>query len=138
MTLVTAPTVRIGTRGSALAMTQARIVADALRAAGEDVRIDTIETEGDRRAPDTPWGEGAFVTAIETALVEGVVDVAVHSAKDLPTDEDHRLAIAAFLPREAPEDVLVLPAGRRLGSLDELLARGSGPTARAGRRSCDR
>ena len=120
MTLVTTPTVRVGTRGSALAMTQARLVADALRAAGEDVRIDTIETEGDRRAADTPWGEGAFVTAIEAALIEGVVDVAVHSAKDLPTDEDHRLAIAAFLPREAAEDVLALPAGRRIGSLDEL------------------
>lgn len=120
MTVVAAPLVRIGTRGSALAMIQAGIVAGALRLAGTDVRIDTLVTKGDRRAPDTAWGEGAFVTAIETALLEGVVDVAVHSAKDVPTDEDHRLAIAAFLPREPAADVLVLPGGRRLGSLDGL------------------
>jgi hydroxymethylbilane synthase len=123
MTIIAAPAVRIGTRGSALAMIQARIVAERLRLSGAKVRIETIVTQGDRRAPGTPWGEGAFVTAIETALVEGVVDIAVHSAKDLPTDEDRRLTIAAFLPRESPEDALVLAAGRRLGSLDELPAR---------------
>lgn len=111
---------RIGTRGSALALVQARLVADALRASGADVAIETIATDGDRRLPDTTWGEGAFVTAIEQALVSGAIDIAVHSAKDIPTDEEPRLTIAAFLPREWPEDVLVLPAGQRVTGLDAL------------------
>lgn len=102
---------RIGTRASALAMVQARAVADALGAVGVPAELTTIVTEGDRRSPDTPWGEGAFVAAIERALLDGSVDIAVHSAKDVPTDEDPRLRIAAFLPRAAPEDVLVCPPG---------------------------
>lgn len=110
---ISAGTIRIGTRGSALALVQARSVADALRASGTDVVIETIVTDGDRRLPDTTWGEGAFVTAIEQALVSGAIDIAVHSAKDIPTDEDPRLTIAAFLPREWPEDVLVLPVGQQ-------------------------
>ncbi|MEO5885177.1 MAG: hydroxymethylbilane synthase [Candidatus Limnocylindrales bacterium] len=112
--------IRIGTRGSALALVQAGLVADALRTTGARVCVETIVTAGDERAPDTAWGEGAFVTAIEQALLEGRVDVAVHSAKDVPTDEDPRLAIAAFLPREPAHDVLVLPGGRRIDGLDEL------------------
>jgi hydroxymethylbilane synthase len=113
MTTVVAPAVRIGTRGSALALVQARLVADALSATGADPHIETIVTDGDRRAPDTAWGEGAFVGAIEAALLDGRVDVAVHSAKDVPTDEDPRLTIAAYLEREAADDVIVLPAGHR-------------------------
>lgn len=111
MTVVAAPAVRIGTRGSALALVQARAVAAALAASGARPVIETIVTEGDRRAPDTAWGEGAFVSAIEAALLDGRIDVAVHSAKDVPTDEDPRLAIAAYLERDAVEDVIVLPAG---------------------------
>lgn len=114
---------RIGTRGSALALIQARTVAAALEAVGVDAVIEIIETDGDRRAVDTPWGEGAFVTAIEQALLGGRVDVAVHSAKDIPTDEDPRLVIGAYLPRELPDDVIVLPAGTApLRSLDDLPA----------------
>lgn len=112
--------IRIGTRGSALALVQARMVADALLASGPDVVIETIVTDGDRRLADTSWGEGAFVTAIEQALVAGRIDVAVHSAKDLPTDEDPRLTIAAFLPREWPEDVLVLPGDQPVTGLHAL------------------
>lgn len=119
MTMTTGP-IRIGTRGSALALVQARFVGDALRTSGTDVVIETIVTDGDRRLADTSWGEGAFVTAIEQALVAGHIDVAVHSAKDLPTDEDPRLTIAAFLPREWPEDVLVLPVGQRVTGLAAL------------------
>lgn len=111
--------VRIGTRGSTLALAQAKLVATALDEAGVDHEIVIVETAGDRRAPDTAWGEGAFVTAIERALVEERVDVAVHSAKDVPTDEDPRLAIAAFLPRAEPRDALVLPNGES-GTLDRL------------------
>jgi hydroxymethylbilane synthase len=112
--------VRIGTRGSALALAQARLVADLLRAAGLAHEIVVIETAGDRRAPDTVWGEGAFVAAIEHALLDGRVDIAVHSAKDVPTDEDPRLRIAAYLPREEPGDALVVRPGLEGRSLDDL------------------
>jgi hydroxymethylbilane synthase len=113
-------TVRIGTRGSSLALVQATIVRDALNAAGLESTLTIIATEGDRRAPNTAWGEGAFVTAIEAALAGSEIDVAVHSAKDLPTDEDPRLTIAAFLERAPSGDVLVLPSGRAATSLDDL------------------
>ena len=122
MSAVATTTLRLGTRGSRLALVQTTLVADRLRAAGVAVETVTIETDGDRRAPDTPWGEGAFVTAIEQALLDGHIDVAVHSAKDVPTDEDRRLRIAAFLPRERPEDVLVLPEGRAASSLRDIPA----------------
>jgi hydroxymethylbilane synthase len=115
-------TVRIGTRGSALALAQATMVRDALEVAGVTTDLRIITTEGDRRAPDTAWGEGSFVSAIESALLAGDVDAAVHSAKDVPTDEDPRLAIAAFLVRAPAADVIVLPAGQRASSLDDLPA----------------
>ncbi|MGK2851206.1 MAG: hydroxymethylbilane synthase [Candidatus Limnocylindrales bacterium] len=120
MTITKSGTIRIGTRGSALALVQAQLVAAALGESGVDVGIEAIATDGDRRSPDTTWGEGAFVTAIEQALLSGTVDVAVHSAKDVPTDEDPRLTIAAYLPREWPEDVLVLQVGMRATGLDAL------------------
>lgn len=113
-------TVRIGTRGSALALAQATMVRDALAGAGVPATLTIITTDGDRRAPDTAWGEGAFVTAIEAALVGGEIDVAVHSAKDVPTDEDPRLAIAAFLERAPSADVIVMPSGQAAASLDDL------------------
>ncbi|HEY6013329.1 MAG TPA: hydroxymethylbilane synthase [Candidatus Limnocylindrales bacterium] len=118
----------IGTRGSRLAMAQAGLVAEALERSGCTTRISIIETAGDRRAPDTAWGEGAFMAAIERALLAGDVDVAVHSAKDVPTDEDRRLRIGAYLPRADPRDALVvrvdapdrrlddLPPGSRVGT----------------------
>ena len=111
--------VRLGTRGSTLALAQATIVGAALEQVGVGNEIVVIETDGDRRAPDTAWGEGAFVTAIERALVENRVDAAIHSAKDVPTDEDPRLRIAAYLAREEPRDALVLPAGSD-GSIDTM------------------
>lgn len=114
--------VRIGTRGSPLAMAQATLVRDALAAADATAELIVIETDGDRRAPDTAWGEGAFVAAIERALLEGRVDLAVHSAKDVPTDEDPRLRIAAYLPRGDARDAVVLPAGVSVRRLAELPA----------------
>jgi hydroxymethylbilane synthase len=125
---VNGPEIAIGSRGSALALAQARLVYEALDHGGHSSRIVIIETEGDRRAPDTAWGEGAFVAAIERALLGGAVDVAVHSAKDVPTDQDPRLLIAAYLPRAEPRDALVvrpdakerrlidLPSGCRVGT----------------------
>ncbi len=112
----------IGTRGSALALAQARLVAAALATAGWPARLVIVETEGDRRVPDMAWGEGAFVAAIERALLAGRVDLAVHSAKDVPTEEDPRLRIGAFLARADPRDVLVVRADSREHRLDDLAA----------------
>ncbi|MGH2465811.1 MAG: hydroxymethylbilane synthase, partial [Candidatus Limnocylindrales bacterium] len=120
--------IRIGTRGSLLARIQADLVVDALTTAGEPSQIVIVETAGDRRTQDSAWGEGAFVAAIEQALLDGRVDVAVHSAKDVPTQMDARLRIGAYLPRADPRDALVvrdgalerrldaLPAGSRVGT----------------------
>ena len=100
--------IAIGSRGSALALAQADLVRVALEREGRTTRTVIVETAGDRRAPDTAWGEGAFVAAIERALLDGRVDVAVHSAKDVPIEEDARLRIAAYLPRADPRDALVV------------------------------
>ncbi len=112
--------IAIGSRGSALALAQAWLVGEALRNRGHSSRVVTIETVGDRRAPDTAWGEGAFVSAIERALLDGRVDIAVHSAKDVPTQEDPRLRIAAYLPRADPRDALVLRTDALERGLDDL------------------
>jgi hydroxymethylbilane synthase len=102
------------------------MIADALRGLGATVELITIRTAGDDRAPSSVWGEGAFVTALEAALLDGQVDVAVHSAKDVPTAQHPGLCIAAFPPREDPRDALVasdpgltldtLPPGARVGT----------------------
>jgi len=113
---------RLGTRGSTLALVQARLAAEALEQAGQTVRIVVIQTAGDRRVPDTAWGEGAFVVAIERALLGGAVDIAVHSAKDVPTGGDGRLVIGAYLRRADPRDALVLARGRSEQGLDDLPA----------------
>lgn len=118
----------VGTRGSALALAQTRIVCDALCKAEPDltVRVERIATTGDVRsdAPLASLGRGIFVAEIEQALREGRIDVAVHSAKDMPSTLPDDLAIAAFLPRADARDVLVsrvgplrtLPAGARVGT----------------------
>jgi hydroxymethylbilane synthase len=112
--------VRIGTRGSALALAQARLVEEALREAGVGSELVIIETAGDRRAPDTAWGEGAFVVAIQEALLDGRVDLAIHSAKDVPTQTHPRLAIGAYLRRADPRDCLVTRADERIRTLEDL------------------
>jgi hydroxymethylbilane synthase len=119
---VSGPEIAIGSRGSALALAQTRLVRLALAHEGFAGRVVIIETEGDRRAPDTAWGEGAFVAAIERALLDGRVDLAVHSAKDVPTDQDARLRIAAYLPRADPRDALVVRADAKERRLDVLPA----------------
>lgn len=121
-----ARTLRIGTRGSDLALVQARWVAARLAEHGVATEIEIIRTEGDERPVDTAWGEGAFVARIVAALLDGRVDLAVHSAKDVPTTEPDRLVIAAYPPREDPRDALVcrergttlatLPHGARVGT----------------------
>jgi hydroxymethylbilane synthase len=121
-------TLRLGTRASQLARTQSQTVADAITAAsGLPVELVHISTEGDRSAAAITQlgGTGVFVTAIRAALLEGTVDVAVHSYKDLPTAPEPGLVLAAVPPREDPRDALVardrltlgeLPAGSRIGT----------------------
>ena len=102
--------VRIGTRGSALALWQARAVAAGIERLGGRAELVPISTRGDRRQ-DVPLsvigGKGVFVTEIHDALLGGEIDVAVHSAKDMPAVSPEGLTIAAVLPREDPRDALV-------------------------------
>lgn len=115
-------TVRIGTRGSKLALIQAEAVAAGLRDAGARVEIVAMRTEGDRRFDARladVGGKGLFVREIEEALLAERVDVAVHSLKDLPADVPDGLTLAAFPPREDAGDVLVTAHG---GGLDDLPA----------------
>ena len=106
--------VRIGTRGSALALWQARTVAGLLAAGGRRSELVVIKTSGDR-IQDAPLseagGKGLFVKEIEDALLAGDIDVAVHSAKDMSVAIPGGLAIAAVLPREDPRDAIVRRAG---------------------------
>jgi hydroxymethylbilane synthase len=116
----TTATLRLGTRASQLATTQSQAVADAITAAsGVRVELVHISTEGDRSSAAIAQlgGTGVFVTAIRQALLEGTVDVAVHSYKDLPTLPEPGLTIAAVPPREDPRDALVARDGRTLGEL---------------------
>ncbi|MEJ2856549.1 MULTISPECIES: hydroxymethylbilane synthase [unclassified Saccharothrix] len=125
-------TLRIGTRGSALALAQTGHVADALRAAGADVEIVTISTPGDRSsAPIAEIGIGVFTSALRDALANGEIDIAVHSYKDLPTAPDPRLSLAAVPPREDPRDALVARDGLTLGELPAGSRVGTGSPRRA-------
>jgi hydroxymethylbilane synthase len=105
--------IRLGTRGSALALAQSEWFAERLRDAGHAVELVRITTEGDIRPIDTEPGEGIFVVAIARALLRGEVDVAVHSAKDVPLEEEPDLVIAACPERGDPRDALVTATGRQ-------------------------
>lgn len=110
--------IRIGTRGSLLATTQAGDIRDALIKAGHPAELVIIKTAGDlSAAPVQQIGVGVFTTAIRLALTAGEVDVAVHSYKDLPTAPEYGLHIAAIPPREDPRDALVAAGGKVLGEL---------------------
>ena len=122
-------TIRIGTRSSALAIEQTRRVADALRAIAPEIEIsvETMSSAGDQEAnaPLESLGIGVFTKTIETAVIEGSIDLAIHSLKDLPTEIPKGLAVVAVLEREDPRDVLVdrwnkplldLPEGARIGT----------------------
>ncbi len=103
--------VRLATRGSAQARTQARHVADALTAAtGCQTELIVVETTGDRRQ-DVPLhvigGQGVFVKEVQQAVLDGRADVAVHSAKDLPSMTAPALTIGAFLTRRDAADALI-------------------------------
>ena len=114
---------RIGTRGSRLALTQAELAAEALRGTGVEIALVPITTAGDRDRTK-PFGEigerGVFVKEIEEALLSRRVDVAVHSSKDMTSTDVDGLAVGAYLPREDPRDALCgsseLRAGMRVGT----------------------
>jgi hydroxymethylbilane synthase len=110
--------IRIGTRGSLLATTQAGTIRDALRARGHSAELVIISTEGDRSAaPVAEIGVGVFTAALREAIAGNLVDMAVHSYKDLPTAEDPRFVIAAIPPRADARDALVARDGLVLGEL---------------------
>jgi len=119
---------RIGTRGSALALWQSKSVAEALRKGGVDTELVVIKTSGDK-FQQTRFSEigtkGVFIKELEDALMERRVDFAVHSMKDLPTEIPAGLAIAAICKREDVRDALLsstgvslerLPSGARIGT----------------------
>jgi hydroxymethylbilane synthase len=115
--------VRLGSRGSRLALTQASLAADALRARGLEIALVPITTAGDRDRTK-PFGEigarGVFVKELEEALLGGRIEVAVHSAKDMTSTDTAGLAVGAYLPRHDPRDALCgagsLRPGMRIGT----------------------
>ena len=121
---------RIGTRGSALALWQSRHIADRLAAVSPGIAVSLVEISSDGdRITDLPLsqveGTGFFTAALERALLSGEVDVAVHSYKDLPVESSRDLTVAAVPARGPVEDVLcardgltleALPAGARVGT----------------------
>lgn len=112
--------IRLGTRGSRLAVVQSEGVAAALRALGAEVELVTIRTSGDRLAQAALadfGGKALFVKEIEEALLAGRVDLGVHSLKDMPALLPSGLCLAAYPPREDPRDVLLTRDGATLGEL---------------------
>ena len=114
---------RVGTRGSRLALTQAEQASERLRGPGVEIALVPITTAGDRDRT-RPFGEigtrGVFVKELEEALLDGRIDVAVHSAKDMVSTETAGLMVGAYLAREDPRDALcgaaVLSPGMRVGT----------------------
>lgn len=123
---------RLGTRGSTLALAQSGQVADAIRAAtGRAVELVEVATAGDRSsAPVHQLGVGVFVSALRDALIAKEIDFAVHSYKDLPTADAPGLHIAAVPPREDPRDALVARDGRTLAELPPGAVVGTGALRR--------
>ena len=122
--------IRLGTRKSPLAMAQARLAAEAIERAFPELTAELVPivTRGDRIL-DRPLvefgGKGAFISEFERALLEGRIDGAVHSAKDMPEELAKGLVIAAALPREDAGDVLVTVKGRPLPDGPFLVGTGS-------------
>jgi hydroxymethylbilane synthase len=128
-------TLRLATRGSALALRQAALAAHALQAAGSgDLETLVVRTEGDRtNAPiDQLEGQGWFTADLERSLLDGRADVAVHSAKDLPSALASGLSIAAYLARADARDGVVTASGRPLDELPAGATLGTSSARRAG------
>lgn len=128
------PALRLGTRRSTLATTQSQLVADDLtKATGRAVELVEIVTLGDTStaALTQIGGTGVFVAALRTALLEGRIDLAVHSLKDLPTADEAGLVVAAVPLRQDARDVLVARDGLTLGELPAGSRIGTGSPRRA-------
>jgi hydroxymethylbilane synthase len=128
---------RLGTRGSQLALWQANAVAARIAATGgPPCRLVIIKTSGDRlqQAPLSELGgKRLFVKEIDEALLANEIDLAVHSSKDMPARLPEGLAIGGVLPREDPSDAVVLPQGRAFLGLDAMVAElGSAPSLGTG------
>jgi hydroxymethylbilane synthase len=123
---------RLGTRASALARWQAEWVAAQLQQRGVDVLLVPITTTGDRRlgAIAALGGEGVFTKEIQLALLDGRIDLAVHSLKDLPTTDTPQLCLAAVPERAEPGDVLVSARGASLADLPRGASVGTGSLRR--------
>ncbi|MEX2210883.1 MAG: hydroxymethylbilane synthase [Gaiellaceae bacterium] len=110
--------IRVGSRGSRLALTQAGLAVERLRRDGVELALVPMTTAGDRDRTK-PFGEigsrGVFVKEIEEALLDGRIDVAVHSAKDMTSTDTEGLSVGAYLEREDPRDALVGAAALRPG-----------------------
>jgi len=114
---------RLGSRGSRLALTQASLAAERLRAPGREIALVPITTAGDRDR-GRPFGQigerGVFVKELEEALLAGRIDAAVHSAKDMTSTDTEGLVVGAYLPRDDPRDALCgadrLRPGMRIGT----------------------
>ncbi len=124
---MTVPLLRLGTRGSKLALTQTGLVRDALAravpalAAPDAIEIAVIRTTGDviqDRSLSEAGGKGLFVKEIEEALLTRRINAAVHSMKDMPTVQPPGLVISAFLPREDARDVLIAGDVKRIADLE--------------------
>ena len=125
-------TIRIGTRGSALAVAQTQTIANALIARGADVEIITVTTHGDtsKESLATLGGTGVFASALRDALLAGECDVVVHSLKDLPTASTPGLVIAAVPKRADARDALCARDGLTLESLPDGAKVGTGSPRR--------
>ncbi len=113
---------RIGTRGSKLALVQANMVGDLLRGVGAASEIVVLKTTGDKiqdRSLADAGGKGLFVKELEDALLNDTIDLAVHSMKDVPVDLPPGLDIAAVLKREDPRDAFVSNKARTLADLPQ-------------------
>jgi len=125
---------RLGTRRSPLALAQSQLVADAITArTGRTVELVPVTTQGDSstEALTEIGGTGVFVNALREALLAGVVDIAVHSLKDLPTAQPEQILLAAVPMREDPRDALVARDGLTLGELPSGSRVGTGSPRRA-------
>jgi hydroxymethylbilane synthase len=128
--------IKIGTRGSKLALTQANLVADKIKKEAPDVNIEicVIKTSGDIMQDISLLkigGKGVFVKEIEDALLSGAIDLAVHSMKDVPTQTPPGLVFAAVLPREDVRDILVSKGARKIEQMRKGAKIGTGSMRRS-------
>ena len=114
--------VRIGTRTSNLAMWQAKKVCELLESNGIMTEIIGIKSKGDKSlGGNLASSVGQFIHAVDSQLIEGNIDIAVHSSKDVPVDFDEQISNLAYLERGCTNDLLIFPKNKQHSSLKDLL-----------------